>query len=85
MAHNEYRVPWVEAWIEQQPDGIIHQAPKQGDRPPTKSRSEYDPEEAKICLQCPRETCVLDRDIQCRRFAVLIKKRRERKQHDKGD
>lgn len=87
MAWNENRVPWIEAWIERQPDGVLHQAPKQGDRParPHGKRPEYDQDEIQICLNCPRERCVLDKDIQCRRLTVLLRKRKEKKQHDKGD
>lgn len=84
---DDYRVPWVEAWIEHQPDGILHQAPKQGEKQPNRrgNRSEYDQDEIKICLSCPLKECALERNLRCRRLSGELKKRREKRKHDKGD
>lgn len=82
MANDINRTPWLESLIERSADGLVHQAPRQGDAvKPGRQPKAYDKDEhaeIEICLTCPRKRCLLDdpKNEFCARLRREIKKRK---------
>lgn len=78
--NDEYRQRLIEHLIEKSPDGMLHPAPAQGEKPKRSGPKPYqNQEEIAICLSCPLKRCKLDSDIQCHRLRRELKKRKEGK------
>lgn len=68
--------------------GPLHAILPEGVKPEKRSgpRPYEDPDEARICLECPYPECRLDDpDGQCRRFMKEIQKLRRRRNYDEKD
>lgn len=82
---NLYRDTWAERLIENTA-GPLHAVPPEGVRPDLRTgpKPYEDPDEAKICLQCPfPECCLDDPDGRCRRYEKEMRKIR-RQRHDEA-
>ena len=83
-SRNLYRDTWAERLIENTA-GPLHAVPPEGVRPDLRTgpKPYEDPDEARICLDCPLEQCALDEaGGRCRRYAIELRKLRRQQQHD---
>jgi hypothetical protein len=73
-------------WLINRSHGAIHAVIPEGEKPEKRSGPvPYgDPDEARICLQCPYRECLLDDpDRYCRRYEKEMQKIRRQRKNDK--
>lgn len=66
----------IEKQIEGRADGLLHTVESSGKKAAQKAA---DPEECRICLECPRTRCALDTSKVCERLRRELKKLRTKK------
>ena len=78
---NLFPAPEIERLIAKSPDGLLHTAPEQGEKPKRSGPKPYQnkQDEIEICLSCPLKRCRLDSEQQCTRLRMELKKRKEGK------